>query len=318
MRILFSADQHLNLRRKKVKKEWEKDRFEQYLTTMLDLESQADFTVLGGDFFDKMPNLEELAIFLDYVSRVTIETYMLPGNHEATGKTKTFLSQLKETVHSINPLFDIIDEPRIIRNTIALLPYTHLKSFKDSSIFKKRGIPYLATHVRGAIPPHVEPEVDLDIFKDFKRVLAGDLHDYKLCQKNIYYPGSPMTTSRVRANSSGSHGVFILDTVTNNLSWVELYLPQLLRKTVSSAKEMVPDPVHNVVYELEGDIDSLSGVEDSDLLDKKLMSKAYEDKLLDDTESMREEVFKYLKDVLNLKRDQIKGVMSVYNLLALE
>ena len=53
----------------------------------------------------------------------------------------------------------------------------------------------LYTHVRGEIPPHVTPEVDLDRFNDFPVVYAGDLHSHSNTQRNIVYPGSPMTTS---------------------------------------------------------------------------------------------------------------------------
>ena len=53
----------------------------------------------------------------------------------------------------------------------------------------------LFTHVRGEIPPHVKPEVDLDLFNDFPVVFAGDLHAHSNTQRNIVYPGSPMTTS---------------------------------------------------------------------------------------------------------------------------
>ena len=53
----------------------------------------------------------------------------------------------------------------------------------------------LFTHVRGEIPPHVKPEVELDRFEDFPVVFAGDLHAHSNTQKNIVYPGSPMTTS---------------------------------------------------------------------------------------------------------------------------
>jgi len=43
--------------------------------------------------------------------------------------------------------------------------------------------------------PHVKPEVDLDRFEDFPVVFAGDLHAHSNTQRNIVYPGSPMTTS---------------------------------------------------------------------------------------------------------------------------
>ena len=56
------------------------------------------------------------------------------------------------------------------------------------------------THVRGEIPPHVKPEMDLELFAKYDLVLAGDLHSYENSQKNILYPGSPVTTSFHRHN----------------------------------------------------------------------------------------------------------------------
>ena len=95
----------------------------------------------------------------------------------------------------------------------------------------------LFTHVRGEIPPHVVPEVDLDRFDKFKTVFAGDLHAHENTQRNIVYPGSPMTTSFHR-NKVKTGALLIDDDWT--WEWVELVLPQLIRKTVSDPNEMIP------------------------------------------------------------------------------
>ena len=60
---------------------------------------------------------------------------------------------------------------------------------REGSIEKFISTAPLFTHVRGEIPPHVKPEVDLDRFEDFPIVFAGDLHAHSNSQRNIVYPG---------------------------------------------------------------------------------------------------------------------------------
>ena len=52
-------------------------------------------------------------------------------------------------------------------------------------------------------------------------------------------------------------------------------LPQLIRKTVTKAEDMVPTTYHHTIYEIEGDIQELAAVENSELLDKKSCKKKY-------------------------------------------
>ena len=89
----------------------------------------------------------------------------------------------------------------------------------------------LFTHVRGEIPPHVKPEVDLDRFEDFPVVFAGDLHAHSNTQRNIVYPGSPMTTSFHR--NEVQTGYLLINPSNWRWIWEPFELPQLLRKTVS-------------------------------------------------------------------------------------
>ena len=58
--------------------------------------------------------------------------------------------------------------------------------------------------------------------------------------------------------------------------WDPFDLPQLLRKTVSDPSEMTPTDYHHTIYEIEGDIQELANVKNSELLDKKVVKRSSE------------------------------------------
>ena len=169
----------------------------------------------------------------------------------------------------------------------------------------------LFTHVRGEIPPHVVPEVDLDRFDKFKTVFAGDLHAHENTQRNIVYPGSPMTTSFHR-NKVKTGALLIDDDWT--WEWVELVLPQLIRKTVSDPNEMIPTDFDHTIYELEGDVQDLAQVKNSELLDKKVVKREVEATLdLHADMTISDELNLYLQDILNLNDEKTKKIIGVFN-----
>ena len=169
----------------------------------------------------------------------------------------------------------------------------------------------LFTHVRGEIPPHVVPEVELERFDKFKTVFAGDLHAHENTQRNIVYPGSPMTTSFHR-NRVKTGALLIEDDWT--WTWHELNLPQLIRKTVSDPDDMVQTDFDHTIYELEGDVQDLAKIKNSELLDKKVVKREVEATLnLTSEMSISDELVVYLQDILNLDEDKIKAIIGVYN-----
>ncbi|MEK9955128.1 MAG: hypothetical protein VW577_06940, partial [Pelagibacteraceae bacterium] len=110
-------------------------------------------------------------------------TVIYPGNHEATKKNKTFFSQLKQVTRDVNPLVTIIDISYVDHDFgFNILPYNELH--RKGSIEQFDTSYPMFTHVRGAIPPHVTPEVDLERFADFPIVFAGDLHSHSNTQLN--------------------------------------------------------------------------------------------------------------------------------------
>ena len=252
--------------------------------------------------------MDELTLYFDFVKSQKIRTIIYDGNHEATRKHKTFFSNLKRVTNELNPLVHVIDEI-FYGGGWAILPYCELHK-KD--IFDTIPCPVLFTHVRGEIPPHVTPEVDLDLLEKYQVVFAGDLHAHENTQRNIVYPGSPMTTSFHR--NLVKTGYLVIDETDWSWTWHEFDLPQLLRKTVTSTDEMVQTDFHHTIYELEGDLEDLSNVKNSELLDKKVIKRKTEATLVLDSEmSIEEELVEYLSYILELEENKVKNIVGVFN-----
>lgn len=314
MKILFTADIHIKLGQKNVPVPWTLNRYELLMDKLWTIQDQADLFIVGGDIFDKLPSMEELEVYFDFVASCKIPTYIYSGNHEAVKKNTTFLTSLKTVTLKINNLVQVVDDywshPTL---PIDIIPYNKLKDYEKhtTEAFSSLHNRILCTHVRGDIPPHVKAEVDLDIFSNWKVVLAGDLHSYSNSQRNIVYPGSPISTSFHR--NPIETGVVVLDTETLKHSWIVLNLPQLIRKTVKAGEQMVPGDFDHVVYEVEGNLSELINVEDSDLVDKKLVKKTNDLALiLDSTMTITQEVQEYLLYVLGLDEKMCLEVIEEF------
>ncbi len=308
MKILFSADIHIKLGQKNVPVDWARNRYEIMMDQIWELQKECDLMIVGGDVFDKLPNMEELEIYFDFVASCSIPTIIYSGNHEAVKKNTTFLTSLKTVTNKINESVAIIDD-YYSDEFVDIIPYNRLKDFeKDPTSFVRKNR-ILCTHVRGEIPPHVKPEVNLEIFDQWDMVLAGDLHSYDNCQRNILYPGSPVTTSFHR--NLVDTGLIVVDTDTFSHVWKKIEVPQLIRKTVKAGEPMVATDYHHTVYEVEGDMSELSGVEDNELIDKKIVKRETDTALILAPElTLSEEVSEYLRYVLNLNEDAIEKALK--------
>lgn len=308
MRILFTADIHINLRQKNVPLAWAQNRYKMFIEQLVDACANVDLLVVGGDIFDRVPTIEELVVYFDLVSAIPVKCLIFDGNHEATKKGKTFFTNLKETTSRFNSLVTVVDES-VIMDEFSILPYCELHKHKTLDFFPEK---ILFTHVRGEIPPHVKPEVDLALFDRFPVVFAGDLHSHSNTQRNIVYPGSPMTTSFHR--NEVDTGYIILETNDNTWKWYDFNLPQLIRKTVSDQRDMLPTEFHHTIYEIEGDAVELAQVRESELLDKKLVKRNSEASLiLDKNMTILEELVEYLTYIVEIPPEKIDAIIGVYN-----
>ena len=307
--ILFTADWHIKLGQKNVPMPWACSRYELFFQQIEEAVEKHDIKlhIIGGDLFDRVPSMDELTLYFDFVKNTKVRTIIYDGNHEATRKNKTFFDNLIRVTNELNPLVEVITETYHEDNW-AILPYADLHKKKS---IENIDADYLFTHVRGEIPPHVTPEVDLERFDKYKLVFAGDLHAHENTQRNIVYPGSPMTTSFHR--NEVKTGYLVIDE-SFNWTWHEFALPQLIRKTVTSADEMVQTEWHHTIYEVEGDVSDLSGVKNSDLLDKKVIRRKTEATLILDKEmTIEEELGEYLSYILELDEDKVKKIIGVFS-----
>ncbi len=308
--ILFTADIHLKLGQKNVPIDWAVNRYRMFFKQVYELEKQVDLHIIGGDIFDKLPSMEELNLYFEFVRGMTVRTLIYAGNHEATKKGQTFFSHLKDVTNAVNPLVEVIDEIYETDKYI-IVPYEfiHKKGIWDSLDKSK----VLFSHIRGEIEPHVKSEIDLELIADFPAVYVGDLHSHSNCQRNLVYPGSPMATSFHRSRVSTGYIIIDGDDLTS-WKWGEFELPQLIRKTVTDPEVMVSTDYDHTIYELEGDVVDLAKIKNSDLLDKKLVKRSSDTALiLHKDMSIKEELAEYLTYILELPEDKIQRAIGVFH-----
>lgn len=320
-RVLFTADWHIKLGQKHVPVAWQINRFIMLVTRLNDLfhEQGCDEHIIGGDIFDRFdPTPEEVELFFDIIARLNHKTKIYTGNHEMKTKTKSVLQNFAEEVSRCNPLVEVI-ESGYRSSDYDIIDYTELHK-KNWAEQESR---LCFTHVRGAIPPHVIPEVSLELFDIYDLVVSGDLHSYQNSQSTergtqILYPGSPLTTSFHRSRTVNTNGCIVINTDTLNHTWFDLGdLPQLIRKTVKVGEPLIEDAYDRVIYEVEGDISELKQVKDSDLLDKKVNKNVGKPATLDMTKAKgkAEELALFLTNVKHLPKETVDRLVSKYKRL---
>ena len=309
MKVLFIADIHIKLGQKNVPIEWALNRYKLFNDKISKLQESVDLVILGGDVFDRMPTIEELEVYFNFIRIFNKETLVIPGNHESVKKTTTFLTNLKAVSNAINHNVHIIDDFDT-RHGMDFIPYNKLKEYHPADVdFHSR---ILVTHVRGEIPPHVKPEVPLTLFERWDVVLAGDLHSYENSQLNILYPGSPMSTSFHR--NPVDTGVIVLDTDTLEHEFIALGLPQMLRKTIQAGDLMPTTPYDHTIYEVEGDMSQLQDVANHELLDKKVSKRTVDVALmLEPDMTLGQELGEYLRYILQLNDDAVGEVLEEFH-----
>lgn len=306
MKILFTADVHIKLGQKNVPVPWAKNRFQLFVEQFAEMQKSADLVIIGGDVFDRLPTMDEVELYFDLVVSFTKQTLIYPGNHEMLKKDTTFLTFLKKSTQRMNPLVTLVDD-YLENDVVDIIPYNKLKDYEKNP--RAFGNKILCTHVRGEIPPHVKPEVDLNIFNQWQTVLAGDLHSYENSQRNILYPGSPYTTSFHR--STVETGAILLDSATHSHEWLKFQLPQLIKKTISADETPVPTDFDHTIYEVQGDMQELGDLEDSELIASKVIKRDTDSALMLDPEmSLNEEVKEYLTYILELPEPTVDKVLQ--------
>ena len=273
MKILHSADLHINLHKKKVPYTWAENRFKTFFNKMLELESSHDIHIISGDIFDKKPEPDEICLFLSYINSIKIPTFIIPGNHEATQKGKSFLEFFCDDNTIINDKIHIFvynKKVTVNEQKFYFFPYGEMQ-INNLSEYEEGEI--LVTHIRGEVPPHVTAEYDFEKLRPWKLILLGDIHfAHKYKDFPAYYSGSPMNTTFDRDSKKqyGVNSIELRSIDDYTVNFIDLKLPKLIRQTLQVGKEMTENAYDHTIYEITGSIDELSKVKNSKLLDKKI------------------------------------------------
>lgn len=317
IKILNSADWHVNLHKKKdkVPYEWQLNRYIAMFKEFRRLEQEVDVHVIAGDLFDKAPEPDDICLMLSYLNSVSIPTIIIPGNHEASKKGSTFWEYFLLENSITNPnvmIFIKNDRVKIKDYWFCMFPYTSVET-KNLPDYYEGDI--LVTHIRGEVPPFITEEYDFNLLRPWPLVLLGDLHfNHKYKDMNVYYPGSPVNTTFDRDDSK-EYGVNIIEYEDSHYTVkpLTLNLPKLIRKTIKAGDKMTPDSFHHVLYEITGSMDELAKVEKSALLDKKIVHKATSSATLDfANKGIIEELAMWLE---HTKVANIPGVLATFESL---
>jgi DNA repair exonuclease SbcCD nuclease subunit len=314
-KILHSADWHINLHKKKVPVEWQENRFKRMFEKLHALEDSCDIHIIAGDVFDRKPEPDEICLFLSYINCVSIPTYIIPGNHEATKKGETFLEHFLEDAVITNPNVRLFTKNKRIKEPgglgIQFWPYGELQ-IDNLPEYIEGDI--LVGHIRGEVPPHITAEYDFEKLRKWGLILLGDIHFHHRYQDyGAWYSGSPINTHFDR-DESKEYGVNIIEFIDSSnyaVKFLDLNLPKLIRKTIKIEEEMIPNDFHHVIYEVVGSIDELSKIKNSELLDKKVSYEPTEESKLDLKNMTTYEELKFYLEYL--KVSDVEGVLKEFN-----
>ena len=316
-KILCSADWHIILHKKKVPYDWQVNRFREMFRKLIALEQSCDVHIIAGDIFDKKPEPDEICLFLSYINSVTIPTYIIPGNHEATRKGESFFEYFTQENAIKNEnvtVFTRNGRASVGEANFCFFPYGEMQ---NNNLPQYHRGDILVTHIRGEVPPHISPEYDFSRLSPWGLCLLGDLHfNHRYGDTNCYYPGSPLNTTFDR-DDTREYGVDIYDfnsTRTFVRRFHNLNLPKLIRRTIVAGEPMPTDAKNHVIYEVKGSLDELAKIENTELLDKKMVEKPADDSTLDlKGKTIYEELEIYLN---HIKVADVETVMNEYRSIA--
>ena len=76
--ILFTADWHIKLGQKNVPLPFACSRYKLFFEEIYELEKSASMHIIGGDLFDRVPSMDEITLYFDFIKGIFIS--MLPAS----------------------------------------------------------------------------------------------------------------------------------------------------------------------------------------------------------------------------------------------
>lgn len=315
MKFIFTADWHIKTKFKEVPLHWLADRYIETLHWLEDVrkEHDVDALVVGGDIFDKVPSVFDVALFVSLFHVTNFEEYVIyPGNHEMLNKKKSFY----ETIHKLLVPYDqvtLIYDEQDYWEDWQVIPYPIIKDITTPLSGK------VMSHVRAASDRGLyAAEIDFSIFEQTKVTLLGDIHDHRHLSDigNIWYPGAPYDTSFSTLPLRDKYVLIVDDDGTvsplkRNDKFRRLVKVQTTKDEYLAVKEKVERSKHFYDIEIIVDsIDELRSVED--LKVKKTLSIDRENVLLQDADTEEDQIFQYLTGMLNMEEPEAIKTISVY------
>ena len=109
--ILFTADWHIKLGQNNVPVEWAVKRYNEFFDQVHKQASTCDMHIIGGDLFDRIPTIEELALYFSFVRNVKKPTLIFDGNHEATRKNRALTEEQMELIADLKSMDEVMPRP---------------------------------------------------------------------------------------------------------------------------------------------------------------------------------------------------------------
>ncbi len=246
--VAIVGDVHIKLRQNK---DWERLRIRMLADSLI--AGGYSHIIINGDLLDNArPTLLEVAIaqeFIELLSKVSV-VYLINGNHESVdvaSRTSTY-----DYIHMPHCKTVTVDTLTVEGCTFRLVSWSFLKRLTH-----KVDADILVTHVRSALPPHIDAERDMEFLNDYDLCILSDIHSKYSPHPNTHYTNSPYAVS---FNSSSPDGSYIIVNPSDK-SWeyVDLDLPQKVRLkgNVGDFIDFKPEARHLYKIVVEGTIEEL-------------------------------------------------------------
>lgn len=313
MKFIFTADWHIKTKFKDIPLGWLADRYVEFLYWLEEqrIATGATALVIGGDVFDNIPSIFDVALFSSVFHVTNFEEYMIyPGNHEMLNKHKSFY----ETVHKIlvpyKKLTMIYDKLERWHDWL-VVPYPLIKTVALPTAPTR-----IMSHVRAKSDRGLyDAEIDFNCFVEHPVVLLGDIHEHRQVSghSNCWYSGAPYDTSMAPLPLSDKYVLLVDGDSVTPIPRLDKFRRLIKIETTKdhylSVKEKVAQSKH--FYDIEVIVDNINDLRDlADLDVKKKMRKSKYD--LDASKTPEEQMLEYLTDVLAMPNEEASKTLTVY------
>lgn len=212
------------------------------------VEKDIDTVYFGGDWFtirhgQTISSLVATCDIIEAAKEKQIEIRAIAGNHDKDNQ---------ESEDSFLSIFDHYDNFGVVKKSktfdeykgaaIHMLPYFPEKKnyteFLEKIFLKKNSKNYLITHVavdgvKNNDGSEVTSGVAKSLFNKFDKVFVGHYHNASKVGKNIHYIGSAY---QANFGEDDQKGVTILDTLTGETEFIQLYFPKYMTEEIEASK----------------------------------------------------------------------------------